>query len=101
MKILTCGAYIPKKILTNLDLEKIVDTSDKWIQERTGIKERRIEEEKSTASMALAAVENALSKVDDPQKLLENTLGIIVATSTPDYLFTSTACLIQGKLIEK
>jgi len=101
MKILTCGAYIPKKILTNLDLEKIVDTSDKWIQERTGIKERRIEEEKSTASMALAAVENALSKVDDPQKLLENTLGIIVATSTPDYLFPSTACLIQGKLIEK
>jgi len=101
MKILTCGAYIPDKVLTNLDLEKIVDTSDKWIKERTGIEERRIEEEKSTASMALEALENALSKVNDPKSILENTLGIIVATSTPDYLFPSTACLVQGKLIEK
>ncbi len=101
MRISACGAYIPSEVLTNFDLEKIVDTSDKWITERTGIKERRIEKDKSTSFMAFEAVKNLLKNFKNPKEILENTLGIIVATSTPDYLFPSTACIVQGELIKE
>ncbi len=90
------GFYAPDKILTNFDLEKIVDTSDEWIITRTGIKERRIAAEDQMTSdlgveAGLIALRNAGKKVRDVDL-------IITATSTPDTLFPSTACWIQNKL---
>jgi 3-oxoacyl-[acyl-carrier-protein] synthase III len=90
------GSYLPKKILTNEDLEKIVDTSDEWIVSRTGMKERRIAaSDEYTSDMgyqsALKALENAAVTPDEID-------CIIVATLTPDYPFPSTACIIQQKL---
>ena len=90
------GAYLPEKILTNQDLEKSLDTSDAWITERTGIRERRIAaEEESSSSMAAKAGKQALedggiSPVDVDM--------IIVCTSSPDVLFPSTACFVQNEL---
>jgi 3-oxoacyl-[acyl-carrier-protein] synthase-3 len=94
--ILGTGSYFPEKILTNQDLEKIVDTTDEWITSRTGIKERRIAKEGESSSdmgvlAARKALENARIKVEDVDLIL-------CATLTPDYLFPSTACLIQKHL---
>jgi len=95
-RITGTGSYLPEKILTNKDLESIVDTSDEWIVARTGIRERHVAAEgEFTSDLALHACRNALAAagrgVDDVDL-------IVVATSTPDMVFPSSACLLQGKL---
>lgn len=96
VKILGTGSYLPEKILTNNDLEKMVDTSDEWIIKRTGIKERRIAAESQSASdLGAEAARKAISDADiDPQDIDL----IICATVTPDMVFPATACLIKEKL---
>lgn len=90
------GSYVPEKILTNADLEKIVDTSDEWIFSRTGIKERRIAAaDEFTSHMATKAAERALEQAEMPAEDIEL---IIVATITPDTLTPSTACYVQANL---
>ncbi len=94
--ILGTGSYLPEKIVTNLDLTKIVDTSDEWIVSRTGIKERRISTSEQASSdlayeAAIAALENA--NISACQLDL-----IIVSTITPDHLMPSTASLLQNRL---
>lgn len=95
-KILGTGRYLPEKVLTNFDLEKMVETSDEWIRERTGIEQRHIVAEDQTTSdlaekAALAAMEHAGVAKDDVDM-------IIVATTTPDKIFPSTACILQHRL---
>ncbi len=95
-KILGTGSNVPEKVLTNQDLERIVDTSDEWIRTRTGIIERRISDENTPSSeLALPAVKEAL---DDANLKPEDIDLIICATVTPDMIFPSTACLLQAKL---
>jgi 3-oxoacyl-[acyl-carrier-protein] synthase-3 len=95
-KVSGVGSYVPSKVLTNQDLEKIVDTSDEWITTRTGIKERRIASpQETTSSLALEAARRALQMAQvDPQELDL----ILVATVTPDMAFPATACLLQREL---
>ena len=94
--ILGTGFYVPEKIMTNADLEKIVETSDEWIVERTGIKERRIAEDNQPMSdLALRAAKAAL---DDAGVAAEDLDFIIVATLTSDRIIPSTACMIQNLL---
>ncbi|MGL4307810.1 beta-ketoacyl-ACP synthase III [Cetobacterium sp. SF1] len=94
--IIGLGAYVPEKIMTNFDFEKIVDTSDEWIKTRTGIEERRFASEEQAASdLAVEASKKAIEKAGiDPQEID----FIILATGTPDYLIQNTACLVQEKL---
>lgn len=90
------GSYLPEKIVTNADLEKILDTSDQWIRDRTGICERRIAHENETsADMAEVAAQRAMEAAGvNPEDI-----GIIiVGTTTPDLIFPSTACLLQARL---
>jgi 3-oxoacyl-[acyl-carrier-protein] synthase-3 len=89
------GHYVPEKILTNAELEKMVDTNDEWIRTRTGISERRIMEKGPTSDMCVKAIEMALAnrKIDAKEIDL-----IIVATVTPDMLFPATACILQDKI---
>lgn len=96
IKIVATGSYLPEKVLSNNDLEKMVDTSDEWITERTGIKERRIAAEgESTSDLCANAVKDACANAGiDPSSLD----GVIVGTSTTDTLFPSTACWTQKKL---
>lgn len=95
-RIAGTGSYLPKKILTNHDLEKMVDTSDAWIQERTGIKERRIAAEgETTADLAAHALNAALDAAQVSGRELDL---IIVATCTPDCNFPSTAARLQQRL---
>ena len=90
------GSYLPEKILTNQDLEKTLDTSDTWITERTGIKERRIAADHESAStMAAIAGKQALEEGGIAPTDLDL---IIVCTSSPDVLFPSTACFVQNEL---
>lgn len=95
-RIAGTGSYLPEKILTNHDLEKMVETSDTWIIERTGIRERHIVgSHETTTSMAAAAAKNAL----EAAALSTKDIGmLIVATTTPDILFPSTACLVQEQM---
>lgn len=94
--ILGTGAELPSKVVTNHDLEKIVETSDEWITTRTGIKERRVlEEGKGNADMALRAAERALADAGVEAKNLD---AIIMGTVSPDYPFPSSACLLEDKL---
>jgi len=90
------GHYAPAKVLTNADLEKMVDTSDEWIRTRTGIRERRIAaNDEMTSDMGVAAARAALAQAKlDPADVE----AIYVATCTPDMIFPSTACLIQAAL---
>ncbi len=98
-KIVATGSYLPEKILTNADMEKLVDTSDEWITERTGIKERRISADgQTTSDMAYEAAKNALKESGIKAGELDL---IIVATVTPDMPFPSTACLLQNRLEAK
>lgn len=94
--ILGIGRYVPEKILTNADLEKIVDTTDEWIKTRTGIEERRIAtDDVDTSHMAYYAAEKALKDAGITAEELDM---IIVATVTPDNPFPSVACMIQERL---
>lgn len=94
--IVGVGTYLPKKVLTNTDLEKMVDTSDEWIVTRTGIRQRRIAAaNEATSDLAKEAAKKALKKAGIKPKDLEL---IIVATITPDMQFPSTACLVQKAL---
>jgi 3-oxoacyl-[acyl-carrier-protein] synthase-3 len=95
-RIAGTGSYLPDKVLTNADLEKIVDTSDEWIVSRSGIRERHIAAADQTTSdlsyeAALKALEAAGMTADEIEL-------IIVGTTTPDIVFPSTACLLQAKL---
>ena len=92
--ILGVGSYLPSKILTNHDLEKMVDTSDEWIVQRTGIRTRHIAApEQATSDMALIAARRALEDAGVAPADLDL---IIVATATPDYgVYPSTACLVR------
>lgn len=95
-KIAGMGSYIPEKVLTNAELEKMVDTSDEWISTRTGIKERRIAAKEEAASdLAYHASKKALHSAGIKPKDLDM---IIVATITPDMLFPATACILQQRL---
>ncbi|HXL02482.1 MAG TPA: beta-ketoacyl-ACP synthase III [Candidatus Atribacteria bacterium] len=96
VKILGTGSSVPERVITNFDLEKIVDTSDEWITTRTGIKERRIaQKEESTSTFALLAAQRALQAAQVSAEELDL---IVVATVTPDMLFPATACLLQREL---
>ncbi|HTY00359.1 MAG TPA: beta-ketoacyl-ACP synthase III [Bacteroidota bacterium] len=93
--ITAVGHYVPDKILTNADLEKIVDTSDEWIRTRTGIVERRVLEEGGTSDMAARAVQAMLKN----RGISADEIDLIIcATISPDMFFPSTACLIQEKI---
>src|SRR5690606_2807601 len=95
-RIIGTGSYLPEKILTNKDLESMVDTSDEWIRTRTGIERRHIAAEGQTASdLALEASRNAIEAADIRAKDIDL---VIVATTTPDMIFPSTACILQNKL---
>lgn len=90
------GSYVPERILTNADLEKMVDTSNEWIVSRTGIRERRMAAEgEFTSDLGTKA---ALRAMEDAGVTAEQIDMIIVATITPDMVFPSTACLVQQKL---
>ncbi|UCC10921.1 MAG: ketoacyl-ACP synthase III [candidate division WOR-3 bacterium] len=90
------GHHVPDKVLTNTDLEKMVDTSDEWIRTRSGIIERRVSEpDIPTSDLAILAAQRALKSAKISPKDLQM---IIVATATPDMFFPSTACLVQAKL---
>lgn len=95
-RIAGTGSYLPQRILTNTELEKMVDTTDEWIVTRTGIRERHIiADDEFTSDMAVASARKALEAggIEATQVDL-----IIVATTTPDHTFPSTACIVQDKL---
>ena len=95
-KITALGAYVPPRLLTNDDLEKLVETSTDWIMERTGIRERHIVDKGvATSDLATEAARRALAQRGMEPSDLD---AIIVATVTPDMFFPSTACLVQHKL---
>lgn len=95
-RIAGTGSYLPERVLTNRDLEKLVETSDQWIVERTGIRERRIAAEgEMTSDLALGAARAALRAAGREASDVDL---IIVATTTPDLVFPGTACILQGKL---
>ena len=96
VSIIGTGSYVPERILTNRDLEKIVETSDEWIRTRTGIGERRIAApEEATSDMATNAALAAMSQAGVSAEQIDL---IIVATVTPDMFFPATACWVQKKL---
>ena len=96
VKISALGTYVPPRLLTNADLEKMVDTTNEWILERVGIRERHLVDKGVAASdLAVAAVKNLLES--HPFDLQEVDL-IVVGTVTPDMMYPSTACLVQHKL---
>jgi 3-oxoacyl-[acyl-carrier-protein] synthase-3 len=96
VKISALGTYVPPRLLTNADLEKMVETTDQWIQERTGIRERHIVDKGvATSDLATEAARRALA---ERGLVPDDVEAIIVATVTPDMFFPSTACLVQHKL---
>ena len=95
-RIVGTGGYLPEKALSNHDLEKMVDTSDEWITDRTGIKKRHIAgENETTCDLAEAAARKAIEAAGITPQEIDL---IIVATTTPDQVFPSTACLLQARL---
>jgi len=96
VRILGTGSHVPSRVVTNEDLEKLVETSDDWITSRTGIKERHVVEDgQATSDLALVAAREALEDAKlEPSQIDQ----IIVATVTPDRLFPSTACTLQERL---
>ncbi|MDX1812187.1 MAG: beta-ketoacyl-ACP synthase III [Gammaproteobacteria bacterium] len=95
-KIIGTGGYLPEKVLTNKDLEKMVDTTDQWIVERTGISQRHIAADgETTSDLAFQASSKAIEAAGIDKSDIDL---IIVATTTPDRIFPSTACLLQDKL---
>ncbi|MDE3076916.1 MAG: ketoacyl-ACP synthase III, partial [Chloroflexota bacterium] len=90
------GTYIPERVLSNAELERMVDTSDEWITTRTGIKERRIAgPQESTSTMSVCAAEKAMAKAGVTGRDIDL---VISASATPDYLFPATGCLIQNAI---
>ena len=95
-RILGTGSYLPKKILTNKDIEEIVDTTDEWIFDRTGIRQRHVVVEGETCSdLAVAAARAAMEAAGVEPSEIDL---IVLATTTPDQIFPSTACIIQPRL---
>lgn len=96
VSIIGTGSYVPARVLTNLELEKLVDTTDEWITSRTGIRERRIAAEgETTSDMAANAARAAMEEAGISAEEIDL---IIVATITPDYFMPSTACVVQTKI---
>ncbi len=94
--IVSTGSYLPEKVVTNHDLAKIVDTSDEWIYQRSGIKSRHMAaDDQSTSDMAIAAARKALEGANITPESID---GIIVATTTPDQTFPSVAVTVQAAL---
>ena len=94
-RIIGTGSYLPSKVVTNVDLEKTLDTSDEWITARTGIKERRIVTNESTCDLALEASKKALEMSEISPSEIDL---IILATTTPDKIFPATATMLQDRL---
>ena len=95
-QIVGTGSYAPERIVSNHDIEKMVETTDRWIVERTGVRERRVAADNEAASdLAVKAAQRALKNASVSEKDIDL---ILVATSTPDMFFPSTACLVQGRL---
>ncbi|MCK9408569.1 MAG: beta-ketoacyl-ACP synthase III [Bacteriovoracaceae bacterium] len=93
--ITAVGHYVPEKVLTNHDLEKLVETNDEWIRTRTGISERRIMENGATSDMAVPAVQMVLKN----RGITADEIDVIIfATVTPDMFFPATACVLQEKI---
>lgn len=95
-KISSLGTYVPPRLLTNADLEKLVETNDRWITERTGIRERHVVDRGvATSDLAAEAARNCLAKAGVDAADVD---AIIIATVTPDMAFPATACLVQHKI---
>src|SRR5688500_12987785 len=95
-RIAGTGSYLPEKVLTNADLEKFVETTDEWIHERTGIRQRHIAAEgQTTADLAFEAARRALEAAGVAASELDL---IVLGTTTPNIIFPSTPCLIQHRL---
>src|SRR5262249_59851376 len=95
-RIIGMGAYAPKRVLSNADLEKMVDTSHEWIVQRSGIHERRIvDESEATSDLAVRAAQQALDRAN---LVPEDIDFIVVGTTTPDMIFPSTGNLVQHRL---
>lgn len=94
-KLIGFESYVPKNIVTNDDLSKIVDTSDEWIHTRTGISKRQISTGENTSDFAINVAKKLLEKSNTPAEHIDI---LIVATITPDYLTPSTACIVQGAI---
>lgn len=95
-RIVSTGSYLPERVMTNAELEQLVDTSDAWIRERSGIEERRIAAPgQTTGDLAVAAAQQAIETADIDPALIDM---VIIGTSTPDAVFPSTASLIQQRL---
>lgn len=94
-RIIGTGSYLPPRIITNIELEKSLDTTDEWITSRTGIKERRVVDDQSTCDLALEASRKALEMAE--MKASEIDL-VILATTTPDKIFPATATMLQDRI---
>ncbi len=94
-RIIGTGSYLPPRIITNIELEKTLDTTDEWITSRTGIKERRVVDDQSTCDLALEASRKALEMAE--MKASEIDL-VILATTTPDKIFPATATTLQDRI---
>jgi 3-oxoacyl-[acyl-carrier-protein] synthase III len=95
-KITAVGGYVPPRVMTNAELEKLVDTNDQWIQERTGIRERHVVDQGvATSDLAAAAAKQVLAARNIPASEIDL---IVVASVTPDMMFPATACLVQDKI---
>ena len=95
-RIIATGSALPERVVTNADLEKFVDTSDEWIRERTGIRQRHIAADgETTGDLATLAAQRALEAAGVKASELDL---IVMGTTTPDIIFPSTACLVQHRL---
>src|SRR3990170_8564259 len=94
-RVLGTGSYVPEKVLTNAELESMVETSDDWISSRTGIRERRVAVDETTSDMAARAAKAALKSSGVSAKDIDL---VVVGTVTPEMAFPSTACAVQSQL---
>ena len=94
-RIMATGACVPEQIITNDDLAKVVDTSDEWISQRTGIRERRISAGENTSALAIGTAKQVIERAEISP---EDVDLIIVASVTPDYGTPSLACMVQKEL---
>ena len=94
-RIIGTGSYLPPRIITNIELEKTLDTTDEWITSRTGIKERRVVDDQSTCDLALEASRKALEMAEMKASKIDL---VILATTTPDKIFPATATMLQDRI---